>query len=144
MNEQEALAKARQLKSEGWTVMAWDDTEAAMLGYIAFKQEGEGDEEVQWPMFGAKLTPDAQVGSAEELWDFMQANTDLHLCDNAKKILMGVVVYDPQAGVSHIRRITLNSLKSAAQEIKDGIMKVRRDLYAAAEAERAKRIQAIA
>jgi hypothetical protein len=153
--KEEALEKAKELASQGWKVLPIDDPCRATLGYVAFRLVFEGrqvpfdglhpegceEEEViiEWPLYGSPLVPDDQLVEPSELVDFATSNPSVLLCDDARRLLLGFVRYEPEAGRAVIRRTRLTQFKSSPPETRASISTVRNALMARNDAIRQSR-----
>lgn len=165
MTQENVLREARELASQGWTLLACDEPEKATLGFVAFRYvdkttrepvpRGEPwppgreiDEEtrnLQWPLFDRPLVPDDATVGAPELAAFLSEGEVL-LCDNPKNRLVGFVRYEPEQGRAVVRRMRLTDLKGADVETKDRITGLRDRLLGAQKAayeQRTKEVAAI-
>ena len=109
----EEEARRRIVELEGWTALPADDPERAMGGVVLFKDDEE--ERLEWPLFGAPLSPSTKVASNyEEFLDFFEENAPgLALCDSPAQLMLGLAKYNPERGTADICRISLRELKNA-------------------------------
>jgi hypothetical protein len=142
MDREAVCQEAARLVSQGWFLLPCDTPEQGAQGFVAFR-EVAGEEEtkfLQWYLFGKPLDTDSLVVEGPELLSFISESRELHLCDDPRKLLIGFVRYESGRGRAVIRRIQISKLKVLAEEDRQRVLAVRKDLLEAQQETQNRRI----
>jgi len=136
-SQEEAERQLKSMVGDGWgRFLPCDSPEEALLGVVAYRfvnnetgetVQMEPSEElgdlleagvlkdeatcVQWPVFGKPLVPDDQVVEPTVVADFLREHVDVKTCDDPRRLLIGFVAYNPEAGTSTVRRVRISKLR---------------------------------
>ena len=123
--QQEAQAHAAQL-GPAYDIIPCDDPDRGLGGLIACaKDDSQGDQTLQWPLFGKPLEPEEVRVTPEELLHFVRTNVDVRKYDRPQHLLLGAVLYQPDEGKALIRLISIRDYKTASDDVRQQIEKWR-------------------
>lgn len=106
-------------RDEGWTFLPIDEPRHGLLGFMAFRQQNDGEEEqrtYQWPVAGVPLEPDVrQVTSLQAIFEFIEqtGTANVVLCDDPVRRMIGVGRYEPENRRAVILEVPLTKMVEA-------------------------------